>query len=118
MGIAGLVPVFPTSPRARSKGKGEAHRAVLLDVTCGRSEIADERGVGVVEAGGYVALIAILDHVGICAPGLAVIRAHHEAGGDAELEAGAVLQAKLVDPAAVEWWSVTEIDGGLEQSYI
>ena len=39
-------------PRNRSKGEGEAHRAVLLGITCGRSAIADERGVGVAKAGG------------------------------------------------------------------
>jgi len=66
---------------------------VLLDITCGRSAVADERGVGVVETGGYVASIAISDNVGICAPGLAEIGAHHEVGGYAKLDAAAVLQS-------------------------
>jgi hypothetical protein len=57
---------------SRSKGEGEAHRAVL-DITCGRSAIEEASGVGVVEAGGDITRIAILDNLGICAPGLAEV---------------------------------------------
>jgi hypothetical protein len=49
----------------RSKSESEAHRTVLLEITCGRSAIADECGVGVVETGGDIARIAVLDNVGI-----------------------------------------------------